>query len=144
MDAHKASLASNLIMVKNFLAMKRSRRILLALLIFIGIFLIISLQTLNVVDLRNLSQYNNVDSNGKPFLEQNNRWRPSTVARIVQVPDSTWTCTDDGLSASEKDTRKNKRSRQCIVQNLCVDRKGKNKKAQENINRLHTSPLFNK
>ncbi|KAG0293340.1 hypothetical protein BGZ96_002995 [Linnemannia gamsii] len=124
MDARKASLASHLTMVKNFLAIKHSRRFFLALPIFVTIFLIISLQTLDVVDLRNLSQHNNVDTNGKPFLEQNNRWRPSTVARIIQVPDSTWTCTDDGLSASEKDTSKNRRSRQCVVKNLCVDRKG--------------------
>ncbi|KAG0050332.1 hypothetical protein BGZ83_004876 [Gryganskiella cystojenkinii] len=47
-----------------------------------------------------------------------------TVAQNFDLPEATWTCTDDGLSANEKETPLNKRSRQCVVQNLCVDRKG--------------------
>ncbi|KAF9149067.1 hypothetical protein BG015_009152 [Linnemannia schmuckeri] len=106
-------------MLKNFLVMKRCRRFVLTLPIFVGIILILSLQT-------HLSQYNNnnVDIKGRPFLEHNNHWRPPTVARPTEVPDATWTCTGDDLPDNEKDSSKNRRSRQCVVQNLCVDRKG--------------------
>ncbi|KAF8937994.1 hypothetical protein BGZ47_008761 [Haplosporangium gracile] len=65
-----------------------------------------------------------IDIDEHEVLEQNNRWRARTVAKDIEIPDSTWTCTDDELSQTEKDTQKIKRSRQCVVKNLCVDRKG--------------------
>ena len=47
-----------------------------------------------------------------------------TAAYDFELPEGTWTCTDDHLSQESKDTKYNRRSRQCIVENLCVDRKG--------------------
>ncbi|KAF9914349.1 hypothetical protein BX616_008476 [Lobosporangium transversale] len=55
---------------------------------------------------------------------EKNVWRGNTQAFEVEVPPTTWTCTDDGLSEQEKNTEKNRRTRQCIVENLCIDRKG--------------------
>ncbi|KAF9089305.1 hypothetical protein BGX29_012122 [Mortierella sp. GBA35] len=124
MDAAKAPLGSCFRTVGTFLAMRRSRRFLLAFPIVIGIFLILSIQTLDVIDLALLPGHDNVDIHGKPVMEKNNRWRGHTIAKEVEIPDATWTCTDDNLSQEEKDTQKNRRTRQCVVQNLCVDRKG--------------------
>ncbi|KAF9102016.1 hypothetical protein BGX29_005005, partial [Mortierella sp. GBA35] len=153
MEAVRASLASCLNLIKACLAMRRSRRFLLAIPIVIGIFLILSIQTLDVIGLGRLSGNHNsnvddrhnpstpsnvdldlnrqpskttptFDIEGNQVSEQNNRWRARTVAKEIEIPDATWTCTDDGLSEAEKDTKKNKRSRQCVVKNLCVDRKG--------------------
>ncbi|KAI1321228.1 hypothetical protein EDD11_007794 [Mortierella claussenii] len=64
------------------------------------------------------------DGNERPITAQNNHWRGPTVARPIELPEATWTCTDDHLSERDKETKSNRRSRQCIVQNLCVDRKG--------------------
>ncbi|KAF9127296.1 hypothetical protein BG015_004559 [Linnemannia schmuckeri] len=98
--------------------------------------------TIDTIDLGHLSRAynnNNIDSDldrqttpkvptfdidKNQVLEQNNRWRARTVAKEIEISDSTWTCTDDGLSQTEKSTEKVKRSRQCVVKNLCVDRKG--------------------
>lgn len=142
MDALRASLASCLQLVKACLATRRGRRFLLAIPIVVGIFLILSTQIVDTIDLGRLSRSrdnNNLgsdpdrqtppkaptfDIDGNQVLEQNNRWRADTVAKEIEIPDSTWTCTDDGLSQTEKDTTKIKRSRQCVVKNLCVDRKG--------------------
>ncbi|GJJ77388.1 hypothetical protein EMPS_09747 [Entomortierella parvispora] len=51
-------------------------------------------------------------------------WRGGTAAYDFELPEGSWTCTDDGLSDAAKSTEYNKRSRQCVVENLCVDRKG--------------------
>ncbi|KAG0277195.1 hypothetical protein BGZ95_006331 [Linnemannia exigua] len=51
-------------------------------------------------------------------------WRGATFAREIEIPDATWTCNDQDLTSIEKESKSNKRSRQCIVQNLCVDRQG--------------------
>ncbi|KAG0198106.1 hypothetical protein BGX28_008422 [Mortierella sp. GBA30] len=65
-----------------------------------------------------------LDSTNKPITEKNQRYRGNTKAANIEIPASTWTCTDDSLSYAERDTSKIKRSRQCVVENLCVDRKG--------------------
>ncbi|KAF9099679.1 hypothetical protein BGX27_000540 [Mortierella sp. AM989] len=51
-------------------------------------------------------------------------WRGKTVAQQVEIPEATWTCTDDHLSEEEKNSKSNRRTRQCVVENLCVDRRG--------------------
>ncbi|KAF9543077.1 hypothetical protein EC957_001291 [Mortierella hygrophila] len=127
MDIIRASLASSLQLAKTCLATRRGRRFLLAIPIVVGTFLILSTHTIDTIDLGRLSKTHNnnkLDSDGNRFLEQNNVWRARTVAQEIEIPDSTWTCTDDGLSQTEKDTKKIKRSRQCVVKNLCVDRQG--------------------
>ncbi|KAF8946951.1 hypothetical protein BGZ47_010862 [Haplosporangium gracile] len=68
--------------------------------------------------------YFGLDSDDKPITAQNNQWGGRTVARDIELPEATWTCTDDQLSKEEKETRTNRRSRQCVVQHLCVDRQG--------------------
>ncbi|KAK3818243.1 MAG: hypothetical protein JOS17DRAFT_382409 [Linnemannia elongata] len=70
------------------------------------------------------SGYFGLDSEDKPVTAQNNRWGGQTVASDIELPEATWTCTDDDLSEQEKETRTNQRSRQCVVQHLCVDRQG--------------------
>ena len=133
MDAVRASLASCLQLTKTCLATRRGRRFLLAIPIVVSIFFILSIQSIDTIDLGSLSgahNNNNVDIDGNQVLEQNNRWRARTVAKEIEIQDSTWTCTDDGLSQTEKDTQKIKRSRQCVVKNLCVDRKGKQQQQQ--------------
>ncbi|KAK3823848.1 MAG: hypothetical protein JOS17DRAFT_272892 [Linnemannia elongata] len=187
----RTCLASCLQPIKACIATKRGHRFLLAIPILVGIYLILSIQIIETIDLGRLSGAHNdndvssnldrqaplegptFDINGDDFdrqappesptfdingdnldrqappdgptpafdidgnqvLEPNNRWRARTVAKEIEIPDSTWTCTDDGLSQSEKDTQKIKRTRQCVVKNLCVDRKGKQK-----INK-HYGPL---
>ncbi|KAF9303902.1 hypothetical protein BGZ74_002821 [Mortierella antarctica] len=65
-----------------------------------------------------------LDNSGKAITPENNEWRGKTQAIEFEIPPATWTCTDDGLSTKEKNTKRNRRSRQCVVRNLCVDRKG--------------------
>ncbi|KAF9340853.1 hypothetical protein BGX26_008855, partial [Mortierella sp. AD094] len=64
------------------------------------------------------------DSASKPITKENHRWRGNTEAREIEIPAATWTCTDDHLSEEEKKLPKNRRARQCVVENLCVDREG--------------------
>ncbi|KAK3817973.1 MAG: hypothetical protein J3R72DRAFT_42831 [Linnemannia gamsii] len=169
MDDQKSLLASCLMVVKSFFAMRRSRRFLLALPIVIGIFLILSLQQASDIDLREVSevrsrnrnivdnqsplvseqqlqqtvgssleqeqgdsnsgnssshQGDNTNTSGGSIPEPITPWKGTTVARQIDIPDATWTCTDDILPLKERETQSNKRSRQCVVQNLCVDRQG--------------------
>ncbi|KAF8936068.1 hypothetical protein BGZ58_004629 [Dissophora ornata] len=112
-------------MALNVLSSRRSRRVCPVLSVFICVLLLVtSLHSLEIIDLRVYSGLYDVDSTKKPILEQNNHWRGRTVIQEIEVPDATWTCTDDGQSEEEKELKKNRRSRQCVVQNLCVDRKG--------------------
>ncbi|KAF9573411.1 hypothetical protein EC968_008593 [Mortierella alpina] len=76
------------------------------------------------LDLGSYGGYFGLDSNWRPISAQNNRWRGQTVARPIEIPEATWTCTDDHLSEQDKETKSNRRSRQCVVENLCIDRKG--------------------
>ncbi|KAF9353057.1 hypothetical protein BGX26_009156 [Mortierella sp. AD094] len=64
------------------------------------------------------------DSASIPITKENHLWRGNTEAREIEIPAATWTCTDDHLSEEEKRLPKNRRTRQCVVENLCVDRKG--------------------
>lgn len=66
------------------------------------------------------------DSTSTPITKENNHWRGNTVAREIEIPAASWTCTDDHLSKEEKDMPGNRRTRQCVIENLCVDRKGMN------------------
>jgi hypothetical protein len=78
-------------------------------------------------------EYFGLDSDEKPITAQNNRWGGQTVARDIELPEATWTCTDDHLSEKEKDTKANRRTRQCVVQNLCVDRQGTDQELDSSI-----------
>ncbi|KAF9322440.1 hypothetical protein BGZ91_004328 [Linnemannia elongata] len=103
---------------------RRSRRYLLVILIFaIGILILTSDYSSRILPLGSVV-YFGLDSNWKPITAQNNRWRGDTVAGELELPEATWTCTDDHLSEQDRDTKTNRRSRQCIVENLCVDRQG--------------------
>lgn len=103
---------------------RRSRRYLLVILIFaIGILILTSDYSSRILPLGSVV-YFGLDSNWKPITAQNNRWRGYTVAGELELPEATWTCTDDHLSEQDRDTKTNRRSRQCIVENLCVDRQG--------------------
>ncbi|KAG0000797.1 hypothetical protein BGZ79_005453 [Entomortierella chlamydospora] len=64
------------------------------------------------------------DHASRPITTENNHWRGNTKAREIEIPAATWTCTDDHLSEEEKELPKNRRTRQCVVENLCVDREG--------------------
>lgn len=83
-------------------------------------------------------KYFGLDSEEKPITAQNNRWGGRTTARDIELPEATWTCTDDHLSENEKDTKKNRRTRQCIVQNLCVDRQGTDQELDIHIQQCRT------
>ncbi|KAF9921848.1 hypothetical protein FBU30_008085 [Linnemannia zychae] len=110
--------------------MRRSRRFLLAFPILIGLFLTLSLQPLNLVDLGTfIKDRDAYESNStldiKDFAAPFDRdWKGDTAPHKLDIPDATWTCTDDDQPASQRDSKSNRRSRQCIVQNICVDRKG--------------------
>ncbi|KAF9123256.1 hypothetical protein BGW39_009139, partial [Mortierella sp. 14UC] len=111
--------------VKIFLSRRRPRRFFLALPIIIGMTLILSLLGLNPINLRDLSEDSSFSNNHWwPFSQPYIPYTGPTVAREVEIPDATWTCTDDNLSPSERESKSNRRSRQCVVQNFCVDRKG--------------------
>ncbi|CAO3568672.1 unnamed protein product [Mortierella alpina] len=104
---------------------RKSRRFLLVILIFsFGIFFLTSDYSSRILPLGSSVVYFGLDSSWKPITAQNNRWRGDTVAGELELLEATWTCTDDHLSDQDRDTKANRRSRQCIVENLCVDRQG--------------------
>lgn len=114
--------------IRNRMATRNIRRFYLVLLIFtVGGVLMFTLNHSSSIRLGSLSsssRYFGIDSEDKPVTAQNNRWGGQTVARDIELPEATWTCTDDDLSEQEKETTTNQRSRQCVVQHLCVDRQG--------------------
>ncbi|KAG0366295.1 hypothetical protein BC939DRAFT_5868 [Gamsiella multidivaricata] len=127
MKGSMASLPSSFkIMAHNIISSRKSRRHLLLVLLFsIIIFLFLTFQQSSVVlDLGSYGGFYGFDSSRRPITRENHQYRGKTVARLVEIPEATWTCTDDHLSEEEKDTQSNRRTRQCVVENLCVDRKG--------------------
>ncbi|KAF9293450.1 hypothetical protein BGZ88_005348 [Linnemannia elongata] len=114
--------------IRNRMATRNIRRFYLVLLIFtVGGVLMFTPNHSSSISLGSLSsssRYFGIDSEDKPVTAQNNRWGGQTVARDIELPEATWTCTDDDLSEQEKETTTNQRSRQCVVQHLCVDRQG--------------------
>ncbi|KAF9353059.1 hypothetical protein BGX26_009158 [Mortierella sp. AD094] len=77
-----------------------------------------------ITDIGSYGGFYGFDSTNRPISKENNIWRGKTVAHEVEIPEATWTCTDDHLSEKEKDTKDNRRTRQCVVENMCVDRSG--------------------
>ncbi|KAF9537133.1 hypothetical protein EC957_008791 [Mortierella hygrophila] len=114
--------------INNLTATRSIRRLFLVLLIFtIGGVLMFTLNRSSSMHLgfsSSSSVYFGLDSEHKPVTAQNNRWGGQTVAKDIELPEATWVCTDDDLSGQEKETTTNRRSRQCVVQHLCVDRQG--------------------
>lgn len=120
------STATPAMILNNALSSRRHRRVLLALLIL----LIAASLTFTMFQPRPNWKHESrkalygLDNSGKAITPENNEWRGKTQAIEIEIPPATWTCTDDGLSTKEKNTKRNRRSRQCVVRNLCVDRKG--------------------
>jgi hypothetical protein len=112
--------------MSHILTTRRSRRFLLVFIILsVGsVIMLILNNSQGSLDLGSYGGYFGLDSNWKPITAQNSRWRGPTVAGPIELPEATWTCTDDHLAEQDKETKSNRRSRQCIVENLCVDRKG--------------------
>ncbi|KAF9168977.1 hypothetical protein BGX21_001067 [Mortierella sp. AD011] len=77
-----------------------------------------------IVDIGSYGGYYGFDSSDRLISRENNLWRGKTVAHEVEIPETTWTCTDDHLPEKVKDTKDNRRTRQCVVENMCVDRSG--------------------
>ncbi|KAF9391916.1 hypothetical protein CPB97_005043 [Podila verticillata] len=126
MPSYPTRTASPTMFLKNILSSKRHRRVLLVLLILI----IAASLSFNLYQPRPhwrrrtpLAPYG-LDSTEKPITQENNKYRGKTQAVEIDVPASTWKCTDDDLSEDEKKTERNERTRQCFVENLCVDRQG--------------------
>lgn len=100
--ADKATSAAGHVRIFSSLITRTRRRFILVMLIFaIGFTILLSIG-----------------------MSSGDHWRGGTSAYDFVLPEGTWTCTDDGLSEAAKSTQYNKRSRQCVVENLCVDRKG--------------------
>ncbi|KAF9956451.1 hypothetical protein BGZ72_002775 [Mortierella alpina] len=111
--------------MSHILTTRRGRRFLLVFLVlFVGYLLMLALSHSQGIHLGPYGGYFGLDSNWKPITAQNNQYRGQTVAGPIELPDATWTCTDDHLSEQDKETKSNRRTRQCVVENLCVDRKG--------------------
>ncbi|KAF9941267.1 hypothetical protein BGZ67_005502 [Mortierella alpina] len=112
--------------MSHILTTRKSRRFLLIFLILsVGCILMIMLNhSQGSLSFESYSGYFGLDSNWKPITAENSRWRGQTVAKPIELPEATWTCTDDDLAEQDKETKLNRRSRQCVVENLCVDRKG--------------------
>jgi len=120
------STATPAMILKNTLNSKRHRRVLLVLLILlIATFLTFTLyQPRPSWRRRSREAPYGLDHSGNPITQENHKWRGKTQAEEIEIPSATWTCTDDDLSQVEKNTKRNKRSRQCVVRNLCLDRQG--------------------
>ncbi|KAG0011265.1 hypothetical protein BGZ80_000805 [Entomortierella chlamydospora] len=103
---------------------KRSRCLLILFLMLIILSLAGFQRPGLIVDLGSYGGYYGFDSSNRPISQENNLWRGKTVAQEVEIPEATWTCTDDHLPEKEKDTKDNRRTRQCVVENMCVDRSG--------------------
>ena len=100
----------------------KRRAVLIGLILSTGVILLFSLgQSMDLALGRGNSGNNANISPEAP-------WTAKTYAQDFELPEATWTCTDDDLSESEQKSKPNKRSRQCIVENFCVDRKGKQRK----------------
>ncbi|GJJ76129.1 hypothetical protein EMPS_08488 [Entomortierella parvispora] len=98
----------------------KRRAVLIGLILSTGLVLLISLgQSMDGVSRRGNSGSDN-DANAAPDAP----WTAETKAQDFKLQEATWTCTDDDLSRSEQESKSNRRSRQCVVENFCVDRKG--------------------
>ncbi|KAG9066413.1 hypothetical protein KI688_001639 [Linnemannia hyalina] len=128
METSGGFMQSVMAVIHNLMAPKIIRRYFLVLLIFtIGSVVLFTFShslSIRLGSSFSSSEYFGLDSKDKPIIAQNNRWGGQTVARDIELPEATWTCTDDDLSEQEKETTTNRRSRQCVVQHLCVDRQG--------------------
>ncbi|KAG0243258.1 hypothetical protein BGX31_010980 [Mortierella sp. GBA43] len=110
----------------NILTTRKSRRFLIVFFILsIGYVIVFALNhPQGVLGLGSYGGYYGLDMNWKQITAQNNEWRGGTAAGPVELPEATWTCTDDDMNEKDKESKTNRRSKQCVVQNLCVDRKG--------------------
>lgn len=126
MPSHSTRTVTPTMFLKNILSSKRHRRVILVLLVLF----IAAILTFNLYQPRPhwkrrtpLAPYG-LDSTEKPITRESNKYRGKTQAVEIEVPASTWKCTDDDLTEDEKKTERNERTRQCFVENLCVDRQG--------------------
>ncbi|KAG0035620.1 hypothetical protein BGZ82_005205 [Podila clonocystis] len=103
--------------LNNTLSSRRHRRVLLALLILV----IAASLTFTLYQPRPNWKHESrkaiygLDNSEKPITPENNEWKGKTRAIEINIPPATWTCTDDDLPTEEKNTKRNRRSRQCVV-----------------------------
>ncbi|KAF9914604.1 hypothetical protein BX616_007937 [Lobosporangium transversale] len=108
----------------NIMTARRSKRYILILVILAVVFLTLTFSNRSR-DVLDYGGYLGLDNNQsgpikKPTTEPDSYWRGKTVVQEIILPEATWTCTDDQLPINERITKNNRRSRQCVVQNLCA------------------------
>ncbi|KAG0337208.1 hypothetical protein BG004_007741 [Podila humilis] len=127
----------------NLLSSRRHRRFILTLLVIA----ICSFVTFTLYQPRPYWKHRTqdapygLDTSKQPITQENHRWKGKTQAAEIYIPDSTWTCTEDEPSEEDpsdnnneseddkdkkikKKAERNERTKQCVIENLCVDRQG--------------------